>query len=90
MKYYTFYRENNNFDDILHDNNIKGIIAIKISWYEHLLIGLGNKSNDRHYSYITLKYGEDMKKLDVIDRTPIPNIDYVPKKDKNKFSKKVQ
>lgn len=90
MKYYIFYRENNKFDDILKDSNISRVICFKILWDQHLMIGLGNKSSDRHYSYITLKYGEDMKKLDVIDRTPIPNIDYIPKKDKTKFSKQVQ
>lgn len=88
MKYYTFYRENNNFDDILQDTNIKKIIKFKIIWYQHLMIGIGNNGNDRHYSYITLKYGEDIKLPDVMDRTPIPNVDYIPKKDKTKFKKK--
>lgn len=90
MKYYIFYRENNKFDDILKDGNIKNVMSVKITWDQHLMIGLGNKSSDRHYSYITLKYGEDMKKLDTIDRTPIPMIDYVPKKDKTTFKKKMQ
>jgi len=90
MKYYIFYRENNKFDDILSDANIKRIISLKITWDQHLMLGLGNKSNDRHYSYITLKYGEDIRKLDTKDRTPIPMIDYVPKKDKSKFSRKMR
>ena len=88
IKYYTFYRENNKFDDILKDNNIKKVIHLKIKWYQHLMIGINEDGNDRHFSYITLKYGDDMKKLDYKDRTPIPNIDYIPKKDKNKFVKK--
>lgn len=90
MKYYTFYRESNNFNDILNDSNIKSVIDTKIFWDEHLLIGLGSKSTDRHYSYVTLKYGEDMKKLDITDRTPIAGVDYVPKKDKNKFVKNIK
>ena len=90
MKYYIFYRENNKFDDILKDSNINKVMCLKISWDQHLMIGLGDKSNDRHYSYITLKYGEDITKLDTIDRTPIPGVDYMPKKDKSTFSKKVQ
>lgn len=87
MKYYIFYRENNKFDDILKDSNINKVMCLKISWDQHLMIGLGDKSNDRHYSYITLKYGEDIRKLDTKDCTPRPGVDYMPKKDKNKFVK---
>lgn len=89
-KYYTFYRENNNFDDILTDQNIKKVIHTKTSWYQHLMIGIMEDGNEGTFSYITLKYGDDMKKPDVIDRTPIPGIDYIPKQDKSKFSKRVQ
>jgi hypothetical protein len=84
-KYFTFYRENNNFDDIVKDANIKKVIHLKISWYQHLMIGINEAGNDRHFSYITLKYGDDMKKLSFKDRTPIANVDYSPKKDKNKY-----
>lgn len=37
MKYYTFYRENNNFVDILTDINIKKVVDLKISWLRHLM-----------------------------------------------------
>ena len=90
MKYYIFYRENNKFDDILNDSSIKRFISLKLTWFQYLMIGLSDKSNDRHYSYITLKYGEDIRKLDTIDRTPIPMVDYIPKKDKNTFSKRMR
>ena len=88
MKYYTFHRENNNFDDIIKDINIKKIISFKISWANFLMIGIGEKGNDRHFSYITLKYGEDIMNPDVIDRTPVAGVDYTPKKDKTRFKKK--
>lgn len=87
-KYFTFYRENNNFDDILKDANIRKVIHLKISWYQHLMIGITEKDNDRHFSYITLKYGDDMKKMSFKDRTPVPGVDYAPKKDKTKFVKR--
>jgi len=88
IKYFTFYRENNKFDDILKDNNIKKVIHLKIKWYQHLMIGIGENGNDRHFSYITLKYGDDMKKLDYKDMkkpqykdlTPIKGVDYSPKR----------
>lgn len=85
-KYYTFYRENNNFDDIVKDKNISKVIHTKITWYQYLMIGIMEDGNDGTFSYITLKYGDDIKKLDTIDRTPMPDIDYIPKKDKSKFS----
>jgi len=89
-KYYTFYRENNNFDDILNDTNIKKILDVKISWTQHLMIGINEEGNDRNFSYITLKYGDDMKQLDTKDYTPVPGVDYIPKKDKSKFKQKIQ
>jgi hypothetical protein len=88
-KYYVFYRENDNFDDILKDSNIKNVIHFKIKWQYHLMIGIMEKGNDRHFSYIGLKYGDDLKRLDTKDRTPIPGVDYVPKKDKNRFKKSI-
>lgn len=80
MKYYTFKRESNNFDDILKDSNIKKHICVKISWLEHLFIGIDD-SDDRILSYLELKYGDYMKQKDYKDRTPIPHKDYIPKKD---------
>jgi len=88
MKYYTFYRENNNFDDILSDTNIKKIMSTKLSWYQYLMIGIDD-GNERSLSYITLKYGDDMKPPDIRDFTPVPGIDYIPKKDKTKYSKTI-
>ena len=80
MKYYTFYRESNNFDDILADNSVKRIIAIKIKWHQHLMIGIHKEGNEQNFSLITLKYGDDMMNNLTKDFTPIPGVDYTPKR----------
>jgi len=81
MKYYTFYRENNNFDDILKDVSIKKYVTEKVQWKNFLMIGINeykHKDADKIYSYITLKYGDEIRNQLVKDFTPIPNVDYVP------------
>ena len=90
MKYYTFYRENNNFTDILTDNNIKKVVDMKISWHRHLMIGLKEATTSGTFSYITLKYGDEMKQELVKDFTPIPGVDYIPKRDANQYKKTIE
>ena len=89
MKYYTFYRENNNFDDILNDTIIKKIVDEKLRWYQYLIIGM-NEKHDQTFSYITLKYGDEMKQELVKDFSPIPGIDYIPKRDANQYKKNIE
>ena len=89
MKYYTFYRENNNFDDIINDVIIKKIIDEKIRWSQHLIIGMNDK-HDQTFSYITLKYGDEMVQELIKDRSPVPGVDYVPKRDANKYKKVIE
>ena len=89
MKYYTFYRENNNFDDILNDTIIKKIIDEKLRWYQYLIIGM-NEKNEQSFSYITLKYGDEMKQELVRDFTPVTGIDYIPKRDANQYKKNIE
>ena len=88
MKYYTFYRENNDFKDILNDPTIKKSIDTKISWYQHLTIGVSSKT-DQIQSLITLKYGDEMVQDVVKDFSPVPGVDYIPKKDASKFTKSI-
>jgi hypothetical protein len=88
MKYYTFYREDNKFDDILNDINLKKVIDEKIRWSQHLVIGL--QDDDKTSSYITLKYGDEMKNEVVKDFSPVPGVDYIPKKDASKFKKSIR
>jgi hypothetical protein len=88
MKYFTFYRESNKFDDILDDASIKKYIKMKIKWNQHLLIGVSELHDSSAISVITLKYGDEMVNNLTKDYTPEPGIDYKPEKDKNKFVKK--
>jgi len=87
-KFYTFYRSNNNFTDILTDTNIKKVIDTKITWWQHLMIGIEEAKNSGTFSYITLKYGDEMIGNIVKDHTPVPGVDYVPKKDITQFGPK--
>lgn len=89
MKYYTFYRENNNFDDILNDTIIKKIIDEKIRWFQHLIIGMNDK-HEQTFSYITLKYGDEMKQELVKDFSPVPGVDYIPKRDVSLYKKAIE
>jgi len=77
MKYITFYRESNNFDDILKDINLKKHIHEKIKWLNYLRIGI-NEGKDTLFSYITLKYGDEMRNSFTKDYSPTPNVDYTP------------
>jgi hypothetical protein len=78
MKYIIFYRENNNFDDILKDVTLKKHIDEKFRWEQHLRIGI--RDNESIFSYITLKYGDEMRNAIFKDYAPKPNIDYIPVK----------
>jgi hypothetical protein len=91
MRYYTFYRESNNFDDILKDPILKKSIDEVISWYQYLIIGLHEtEKNNQNSSYITLKYGDEMQNDLIKDRSPIPGVDYVPKKDLARYKKVIE
>lgn len=79
---YTFYRESNNFDDILNDPVLKKHIHMKISWQGYLRIGLDDYE-EKQKSYIILKYGDELKNNCLVtDRTPVPFVDYQPKEPK--------
>jgi len=79
MKYYIFYREDDDFNDILHDANIKKLLDVKLRYSQHLLMG-GEEIPEDIQSYIVLKYGDIIKdKKDIfLDRKPKINIDYTP------------
>lgn len=88
MRYITFFRENSKFDDIIEDLNLKKLIDLKIKWHQHLMIGIDDyKKNEQTFSYITLKYGDEMVAEVVKDHSPIPGVDYQPKKDASKYTK---
>ena len=80
MKYFIFFRENNNFDDIESDNIVKKFAETKIKWYQHFMIGMKKDGNDQNFSMLTLKYGEDMVNNLTKDYTPVAGEDYTPKR----------
>jgi hypothetical protein len=80
MKYYTFKRESNDFSDFLKDANVKKYISTKIRWRNHLMVGISDKATDGVLGYIVLKYGDEMVNPITKDYSPIPNVDYIPKR----------
>lgn len=78
MRYITFFRENNSFEDILNDAIIKKLIKERIRWHKHLNIGIVD--DDKTISYITLKYGDSIITAVSKDYTPIPHKDYIPRR----------
>ena len=44
------------------------------------MIGLSNKAEEGTYGYIVLKYGEEIVNPINKDFTPIPGVDYTPKR----------
>jgi len=82
MKFLAFYRESNKFDDIIKDPSVKQHYKTKIQYKNNLILGFPDeeKETSKIISYIVLKYGDDMKDFhkEVTDRTPIPNVDYIP------------
>jgi hypothetical protein len=81
MKFLTFARENNNFDDILKDSSLSKKYKTKLQYEGNLILGFPEgKEFGKVLSYIMLKYGDDMQDFHSIvpDRTPVPNVDYVP------------
>ena len=79
MKYYTFYRESDKFDDILKDINLKKFIDENIRWRNYLRIGIQDTFSDKLASYITLKYGDEMRNEICNDYSPVIDVDYTPK-----------
>lgn len=81
MKFYTFRRESNDFEDILKDNNIKKKFDMILRWNNHLQIGIEDTTeNEKISSFIMLRYGDDLIDKVCEDYTPIPGVDYIPKR----------
>lgn len=83
MKYFVFKNEKSLFDDILKDPNVKKKIQLKIGWKQHLMLAF-NDDEDKLFSYLMLKYGDDMTNLEIKDFSPIPGVDYKP--DRTKYT----
>ena len=81
IDYYIFYRESNDWDDILKDPGIRKKIMHVIKWHHHLMIGF--KQEDQNIgSYIAIKWCEELRSWNDIvpDRTPILGRDYAPRR----------
>lgn len=78
MKYYTLKRETGGFDDILKDIGLKPHIKTKLFWYQHAIIGFDYETPEDVFSYLVLKYGENIVPDSFADRSPIPGKDYIP------------
>ena len=76
MKHVTFYRNNDDFTDILTDSILKKAVDEKITFKNYLILGITD--DDKIFSYITLKYGESIRTNIVKDYSPIANVDYIP------------
>jgi len=79
MKYYTFERESNKFDDVLKDPTLRKLIYHMTTWKNHLCIGI-NDDECKLKSYIVLKYGDELRTNLTKDYRPIPGVDYTPKR----------
>jgi hypothetical protein len=79
MKYFIFYREDNDFEDILNDKDVKKYFHYKMKFHHYLIIGT-ESVNDEVQSYLVLKYGDSMKDKSYVfpNRKPIPFVDYTP------------
>jgi len=79
MKTYVFHREKNRFDDILKDKSIRKYIIEQYQFTDYLIIRV--KDVPEALAYIMLKFGEELVNMkDIVpDRTPIMDVDYVPK-----------
>lgn len=89
MKYFIFYRENDNFDDLLSEKDILKHFSLKLKWHQYLILG-SDEICQEYQSYLVLKYGDDLRdKSNIfIDRTPKPFIDYHPDRNRpKKFEK---
>lgn len=79
MKYYTFYRESNSFDDILFDSSVKPLIKTKIRWSNYLMLGFSDVIKHQNiFGYIVLKYGDSIVNPFEKDFSPVPFKDYIP------------
>jgi hypothetical protein len=79
MKTYIFKRESNSFDDIIQDNILKKMTRTKVRWTNYLMIAVDIRDG-KIESYINLKYGDSIIPELVKDRSPVPLVDYMPKK----------
>ena len=77
-------------DTLLEKQIFDQVVDMKISWYRHLMIGLKENTNSGTFSYITLKYGDEMIPSITKDYSPVPGVDYIPKRDASQYKKIIE
>lgn len=78
MKHFNFKRQDNNFDDILNDENIKPHVCSTLKYMNGLILGFNYNISDGILGYIVLKYGDDIKPICEKDYSPVAYVDYTP------------
>lgn len=71
-----FYSENNNFDDLLSELSIKRA-EHKLFCNRYVIVN--GDFTPQELAFLTIKYGEQIKSP-VVDYSPKPGIDYIPKR----------
>lgn len=79
MKYFTFYRESNNFDDIIKNPEIKKRIKVSLEFSHHLMLGIddSDKLGEAAVGYLILMFGENIV-TPTKDFSPVIGKDYIP------------
>jgi hypothetical protein len=80
MSYMTFNGDEKILEEIASDATIKPLITTKISWSGFLQLGLSEELDDQVRSYIMLKYGDHIKTDYLRDFSPVPGVDYSPRR----------
>jgi len=77
MKPIIFYRESNDFTDILQDITVKKGVKHRQSFTNHLILVT---SDEKILTYLMLKFGNDVISMNdlVPDRSPVMYKDYTP------------
>lgn len=78
MKHLVFKGTTDCLEGLLADPALKPYIHTKLSWHEHVMIGVDDELSEETLSYITLKYGDNRVREPVKDRSPVIGKDYVP------------
>ena len=75
-KTFYFYNENNEFNDLLAEKSIKRA-EHKLFCDRYVIVN--GSFTPQELAFLTIKYGEQMKSP-VVDYSPKPGIDYIPKR----------
>jgi hypothetical protein len=78
-KQYFFNSSTDDFTELLNDKTLKKFFGHKLKYNNHICIEFVNNFSDKEDGYLLLKYG-DMIVDPITDFSPIPNVDYIVKR----------